>query len=77
MTKPGDTIAETIVALGMTQTELARRMGRPIKTVNEIVKGKARVTEHTALDLERVLKAPAHFWMALETNYRIAKARRK
>jgi len=33
---PGETLLETIEALGMTQVELARRMGRPLKTVNEI-----------------------------------------
>ena len=34
---PGDTLAETINSLGMTQVELSKRMGRPIKTINEII----------------------------------------
>lgn len=77
MTKPGDTIQETLDALGITQTELAKRMKRPIKTVNEIIHGKAQITAETAIQLERVLKAPAEFWMALESNYRLAITRRK
>ncbi|MEA4882944.1 MAG: HigA family addiction module antitoxin [Clostridia bacterium] len=69
VTPPGSTLLETIKALGMTQAELAQRMGRPIKTVNEIIKGKAAITLDTALQLERVLGVPAHFWRAREEQY--------
>ena len=75
-TPAGHTILETLAALGMTQTELARRMKRPIKTINEIIHGKAAITAETAIQLEKVLRAPAHFWMALDTNYRLQKARK-
>lgn len=74
---PGDTLAETIGFLGMTQTELARRMSRPLKTINEIIQGKAAITADTALELERVLGTPAHVWMNLETNYREHLARQR
>lgn len=77
-TKPGDTIREAMKACGdMSQTELAANMGRPIKTINEIIHGKARITEETAIQLEEVLGAPAHFWLALESNYRLWLARQK
>jgi addiction module HigA family antidote len=74
---PGETLAETLEAMGLTQTELARRMGRPIKTINEIVQGKAALTADTALELERVLGIPASFWNGLESNYREHLAREK
>lgn len=74
-TPPGDTLRETLKAKGISQTLLAETMCRPIKTVNEIIHAKARITERTALELEYALNIPAHFWMALETNYRIAIAR--
>ncbi|MEI7833927.1 MAG: XRE family transcriptional regulator, partial [bacterium] len=32
VTPPGETLEETIVAIGMSQAELAKRMGRPTKT---------------------------------------------
>lgn len=51
LSPPGDTIQETIDALGMNQYELAERMGRPVKTVNEIIKGKEAVTPATAVQL--------------------------
>ena len=74
-TPPGDTLRETLKAKGISQTLLAETMRRPIKTINEIIHAKARITEHTALELEHALNIPAHVWMALETNYRIALAR--
>lgn len=66
---PGETLRETLRSLGMTQAELAKRTGRPKKTINEIVKGKAAITADTALQLERVLGIPASFWNNLERNY--------
>jgi len=67
---PGETLLEIIEELGMTQAELAERMGRPRKTVNEIIQGKAAITAVTALQLERVLGTPAQFWANREQNYR-------
>jgi HTH-type transcriptional regulator / antitoxin HigA len=72
---PGTTLAETLDALGMTQAELARRADRPIKTINEIVQGKAEITADTAIQLERVLGVPASLWQSLERNYRDSLAR--
>lgn len=74
-TPPGDTLRETLKAKGISQTLLAETMCRPLKTINEIIHAKARITVQTAIELEHALNIPAHFWMALETNYRIALAR--
>ena len=52
---PGSTLEELLVDRGMTQTELARRMGRPLKTINEIIQAKAAITPETSIQLERVL----------------------
>ncbi len=71
---PGVTLLETIQSKGMSQAELAQRTGRPLKTINEIIKGKAAITAETALQLERVLGVPASFWNNLERNYREAVA---
>jgi addiction module HigA family antidote len=74
---PGETLRETLETIGMTQAELADRTGRPKKTINEIITGKAAITAETALQLERVLGIPASFWNNLERNYREALARLK
>ena len=52
---PGDTLLEAIEEKGISQTELANRMKRPLKTINEIVKGKTVILPETAIQLERVL----------------------
>jgi len=66
---PGETLREVLDERQMTQADLAERMGRPKKTVNEIVQGKAAITPGTALQLERVLGVPAGFWNNLEQTY--------
>jgi HTH-type transcriptional regulator / antitoxin HigA len=72
---PGELLAETLEALAMSQVELARRAGRPAQAINEILKGKKRITAGTALQLERVLGVPAHVWVRLDADYQLAKAR--
>lgn len=72
---PGETLLETLEAIGMSQAELSERTGRPKKTINEIIKGKAAITPETALQLERVLGVPASFWNNLERNYQESLAR--
>lgn len=67
---PGELLAETLQSLGLNQAELARRTGRPVQAINEIVKGVKEITPETALQLERVLGVPAHIWTRLEADYR-------
>jgi len=67
----GETLQDTINAKNIPQTELASRMGRPIKTINEIIQGKAAITPETAIQLERVLGISAEFWIEREQAYRL------
>jgi len=67
---PGETLLEILEDRGMSQAELAERTGRPKKTINEIIKGKAALTPETAIQLERVLGTPASFWNNREQNFR-------
>lgn len=72
---PGEILAEELAVRGMTQSRLARQMGRPLQAVNEIVRGKKRITGETALQLAEVLGTSADFWMRLEGDYELNKAR--
>jgi len=72
---PGETLRETLETRDLTQADLAERTGRPKKTINEIIQGKAAITSETALQLERVLGIPASFWNNLEHQYRTSLAR--
>lgn len=67
---PGETLLEVLEDKGMTQKELALRTNRPLKTINEIVQGKAAITPETAIQFERVLGVPARLWNTMERNYR-------
>jgi HTH-type transcriptional regulator / antitoxin HigA len=71
---PGETLAETLATLAMSQAELAQRTGRPLKTINEIVQGKAAITADTALQLEHATGVPATFWNNAQRNYEAALA---
>lgn len=77
VSQPGATLEQILEDRGMSQAELADRTGRPKKTINEIVKGKVSITPETALQLERVLGAPAAFWNSREREYREYLARVK
>lgn len=74
-TPPGASLREQLEKKGLSQSEVAERTGRPKKTINEIIQGKAAITPETALQLERVLGVPASFWLNLERQYRSAQAR--
>src|SRR3954454_21490287 len=74
---PGEILIEALEDRAMSQSELARRMGRPIKTINEIVNGKAAITPDTAIQLERTLGISATFWNNLEASYREHLARER
>ncbi len=72
---PGEFLREHLEETGMSQAELARRLGRPRQAVNEIIRGKKAITAETALQLEPVLSTPAHIWLGLELEYRLVLAR--
>ncbi|MEW5873704.1 MAG: helix-turn-helix domain-containing protein [Candidatus Zixiibacteriota bacterium] len=76
VTAPGSSLLEMLEYAGMTQTDLARRTGRPIKTINEIIHGKTAITPETALQFEKVLGVAASFWNNRERHYREFLARR-
>jgi HTH-type transcriptional regulator / antitoxin HigA len=41
---PGETLRELLSELELSQSDLAERTGRPKKTINEIIQGKAEIT---------------------------------
>ena len=72
---PGETILDILEERNWTQSEFARRAGYTTKHVSQLVRGKAAITEDTALRLERVLGSSAKFWLSREARYREAIAR--
>ena len=72
---PGESLVEILADRGMTQADLAKRTNLTPKHVNEVVAGKAAISQDMALRLETVLGIPASFWNNLEANYQEAQAR--
>jgi len=72
---PGETLLEKITDMGMTQAELALRLGRTQKHVSRLINGIEPITQATAIALERVTGIPAQFWNSRETLYRERLAR--
>jgi HTH-type transcriptional regulator/antitoxin HigA len=70
LSPPGDTIQEHIDFIGMSQAELAERMGKHKEKINDIIKGRDPITTVTAFQLENVLGVPASFWINREKTYR-------
>jgi HTH-type transcriptional regulator/antitoxin HigA len=72
---PGEYLEEVLDDLGMSKTELARRMSRPATKLSPIFRGTKAITPDTALQLEKVVGVPAHIWTGLEAEYRLTLAR--
>ena len=72
---PGEILEETLKARNMKKRDLAERCGLSVKTVSQIMSGRASVTPETALQLEKVLGVSANIWSNLDTNYRLFKAK--
>lgn len=70
LSKPGDTILETIEFIGMSQVELAERLGKTPPKINDLISGKEVISLNTAMQLEKVLGIDAQFWIKRELLYR-------
>ncbi len=72
---PGVTLKDNIEFLGITQEEFAAKIGITSKHLSQIINGTAPITYETALKLEKMFGTSASFWINLETNYQLHKAR--
>jgi HTH-type transcriptional regulator/antitoxin HigA len=70
LSKPGDTISETLDHIKMSQAELAERMGKTPSKINDLISGKEPISVMTAFQLEKVLGIDAQFWLNREMLYR-------
>ena len=73
---PGEMIKDEIMARGLTQKELARKMGVSYTVFNEILNGKRPVTTEYALLLEAVLGTDANIWIGLQAEYNMQRIKK-
>lgn len=63
-TPPGEMLLEEFLRpLGMTQAELAQRIGVSYVRLNEIVNGRRGISPSTALRLAKAFGTSAEFWL--------------
>lgn len=70
---PGEFLRDELEARGWSQTEFAEIIGKPIRTVNEIIGGRRQVTPETATAIAAAFGTSPQFWMNLETAYQLAR----
>ncbi|MGX9354911.1 HigA family addiction module antitoxin [Roseobacteraceae bacterium S113] len=74
---PGYFIKQTILdAHGLTQDELAQRLGVTRRTVNELVRNRRSLTVDMALRLAKLTGQSADHWLTLQMIYDIWHAKR-
>jgi HTH-type transcriptional regulator / antitoxin HigA len=72
---PGEFIRDELEARGWTQSDFAEILGRPAKTVSEILSGKKAITPETAQGIGEAFGVDPLFWMNLESAYRLSLVR--
>jgi addiction module HigA family antidote len=73
---PGEILLEEFLKpMSITQYRLAKEIGVPQRRIGEIVAGKRAVSPDTGLRLSQFFGMSASFWVGLQMDYDIARAR--
>lgn len=73
---PGGTLRDELEARGLTAGALAKAIGVPVGRVADIVRERRAISPDTALRLGRLFGNGADFWIGLQAQYDVAKARK-
>ena len=74
---PGEHLAEELKELGMSATELARKLGVPPNRITGILNGQRGITGDTALRLAHFFGTSPEFWLNLQSHYELRVAQKK
>jgi addiction module HigA family antidote len=74
---PGEHLAEELEALGMSASELARKLAVPANRVTAILNGQRGLSGDTALRLAHFFGTSAEFWLNLQSLYELRIAEKK
>lgn len=75
-THPGEMLREEfLIPLGITQNGLAMKIRVPATRIGDIIHGRRAITTDTALRLARFFGNSPEFWMNLQQQYDLSKAR--
>lgn len=74
---PGELLAVTLAAAGMSQADLSRRTGISTKHINQIHQGVAGISARSAVLLEEATGVDAGLWLRMQTVHDLAVARER
>ena len=74
---PGEQLAEELNELGMSASELARKLDVPPNRITAILNGQRGLTGDTALRLAHFFGTSAQFWLNLQNIYELRLAEQK
>jgi addiction module HigA family antidote len=66
---PGEYLRDELKERGWTQGDLAKVIGRPLQAVNEIIRGKKRITAETAKAIALAFGTSPELWLNMQTYY--------
>ncbi len=72
---PGSFIAEELDARGWAQADLAYILGKDVTQLNKLINGGTKITPDTAIALGDAFDMPAQFFMNLQNEYDLRKAK--
>ncbi len=68
---PGEILLDELNERQLTQAEFSAIIGRPARTVNEIIKGKRSITPETAEMIGAALGTSPEMWLSMQSEYDI------
>ncbi|NOU61054.1 HigA family addiction module antitoxin [Marinifilum caeruleilacunae] len=74
-THPGEVLLDELEANEISQAEFAKIIGFKKSQLNEIIKGKRNINADLAILLEKSLGIDAEYWLELQKNYSLDKAK--
>lgn len=67
---PGEVLLKDfLIPMKTSESELAKSIGMSRRSISEILKGKRRMTEKTALSLSEYFGNSKEFWLGIQANY--------
>jgi addiction module HigA family antidote len=72
---PGETLKETLEALGISMNRLAQEIRVPANRISSVIAGTRSITAETALRLARYFGTTPQYWINLQSHYDLESAR--
>lgn len=72
-THPGEILKDYLEDMGLTQKELASKLGVSLVAVNEIINTKRGISVDMSIRLEKLLGVSYNFWLSMQNNYDVQK----